>query len=855
MRPVRSFHVRPSLPGRLQALEELAYNLRWSWDHDTLVLFWRLDRDLWEACDHNPVLMLGALSQERLEEVSQDDAFLAQLDRTSHDLDAYVSRGLSWYRRAFGSSPGPLIAYFSMEFGITECLPIYSGGLGILAGDHLKSASDLGVPLVGVGLLYQKGYFRQYLSADGWQQERHRLNEFSTMPLRPVKDTAGQPVRIEVSLGDRTVVARLWRAAVGRVTLVLLDTNVPENPRELQGLTDELYGGDAEMRIRQEILLGMGGVRALAALGLSPRVYHMNEGHCAFLVLERIGQFVREHSLPVSVAREVVSASTVFTTHTPVPAGIDVFHPDLVERHLDPFRREIGMTREEFLDLGRVRPGNVAEQFSMPVLAIRGSTFVNGVSELHGSVSRRMWHDVWPDVPVDEVPITHVTNGVHPGSWISADMRTLYDRYLGRRWLEEPGDARVWQRAEQIPGEELWRTHERRRERLVAFARHRLAQQLRQRGARPAEIAEADEVLDPGALTIGFARRFATYKRATLLLRDPERLGRILNAPGRPVQVMYAGKAHPRDDAGKELIRQISQLARQPGFRHRIVFLEDYDATIARYLVEGVDVWLNTPRRPMEASGTSGMKAAFNGALNISILDGWWAEGYSPVTGWAVGNGEMYDDDEYQDRVEAGILYDLLEREVIPLFYARGPGGLPREWIARMKSAMGQLCPVFNTNRMVGQYTLEAYRPAEARRQALEQDDFRRARGLAAWRARLAQAWRGVRIADVASDVSDETQVGSTITVTARVLLGGLSVDDLDVQLHFGKVSEGRELADAQTIPMTVDGAPDGAGDGLAYTATLVCKASGTHGFTVRIVPRHPDLARAHETGLVVWSV
>ena len=853
MRPVRTFHVRPSLPERLRAIEELAHNLRWSWDHDTIALFRRLDRDLWETCGHNPVLMLGSMSQERLAEAAQDEAFLAHLDRAMRRLDEYLEGSTTWHRRIAGAGPESLVAYFSMEFGLTECLPIYSGGLGILAGDHLKSASDLGLPLVGVGLLYQKGYFRQYLSPDGWQQERYPVNNFSTMPLRPFKQPTGRQARIEVSIAGRPAVARLWRAQVGRVPLVLLDTNVPENPRELQTITDELYGGDADMRVQQEVLLGIGGVRALAELGFEARVYHMNEGHCAFLVLERIRTLMRARGLSFAEAKELVAASTVFTTHTPVPAGIDIFPPDLVERHLAPFREELGLGREAFLDLGRVRPGDAAEPFSMPILAIRASSSVNGVSRLHASVSRGMWSDAWPGVPADEIPITHVTNGVHPGSWISEEMRSLYDRYVGGGWAEEPADTRVWQRAAHIPAEELWRTHERRRERLVAFARQRLAAQLRQQGASPAEISNAEEVLDPEALTICFARRFATYKRATLLLRDPERLSRILNAAGRPVQIIYAGKAHPRDDHGKELIRQISHLSRQPEFRHRIVFLEDYDAVVSRYLVQGADVWLNTPRRPLEASGTSGMKAAFNGALNLSILDGWWAEGYSPRAGWAIGKGEDYQDLEYQDRVEAGILYDVLECEVVPLFYARGRSGIPREWIALMKTAMGELCPVFNTNRMVGQYALDAYAPALARLGALERDDSRRARSLAAWRGRIAQAWNDVRIVSVSTELPDETHVGSKIEVTARVLPGRLSTEDLDVQVYFGKIGESRDIIDGTLVPMAPDGSAPG-GEGVLYTATLPCTASGTHGFTVRVVPSHEDLARPHDTGLIVWG-
>jgi starch phosphorylase len=851
VRPVKTFHVRPALPDRLQALEELAYNLRWSWDHETIGLFRRLDRDLWEEAGHNPVLMLGSISQDRLHDAAQDEAFLAHMDRVAADLREYVGRSSTWYQKAHGPSSRPLVAYFSMEFGLTECLPIYSGGLGILAGDHLKSASELGVPLVGVGLLYQKGYFRQYLTHEGWQQERYPVNDFSVLPVRPYHGDDGQPTRIAIDLAGRQVMLRPWCLQVGRVTLVLLDANIPENPPDLQDVTDELYGGDGDLRIKQEIVLGVGGIRALLALNLRPRIFHMNEGHCAFLGLERIRYLMGERHVSFQEALEIVAASGVFTTHTPVPAGIDVFSAEKMERYFGAFRETFGLTREEFLDLGRVHPGKPDEGFNMAVLAIRTASVVNGVSRLHARVSRQLWRDVWPGVPDDEIPIAHVTNGVHPQSWISDDMRTLYDRYLGPRWAEEPGDTRVWNRGEQIPGEELWRTHERRRERLVAFARRRLREQLRSRGAGPTEIAEVDDVLDPEALTVGFGRRFATYKRGTLLLSDTARLERIVNAPGRPVQILFAGKAHPKDEPGKELIRQIVQLARRPEFRRRIVFLEDYDQVVARYMVEGVDVWLNTPRRPLEASGTSGMKAAFNGALNLSILDGWWDEAYTPNTGWAIGRGEEYADHGYQDRVEAGALCDLLENEVVPLFYRRGADGLPRGWIALMRSAMTALCPVFNTNRMVHQY-VEGYLRAEARRAHLEEDGFRRARSLAVWKEKVRKGWRDVRVSRVEVIMPEQTRVGELFEVRAWVSLGSLAPGDVAPQVYLGKLRESRDIIQPEIIAMTYRGSASD--EGVLFTAAFPCTSSGTHGLTVRVVPHHEDLGHPHETGLIVWA-
>ncbi|MCL4848556.1 MAG: alpha-glucan family phosphorylase [Acidobacteria bacterium] len=853
MRPIKTFHVRPALPARLAALEELAYNLRWSWDHETISLFRRLDRDLWEDTGHNPVLLLGSLPQERLEQAAEDEAFLAHLDRVTASLRDYVANGTTWYEKRHGHASRPLVAYFSMEFGLTECLPIYSGGLGILAGDHLKSASELGVPLVGVGLLYQKGYFRQYLTSEGWQQERRPVNDFSVMPLKPFHTADGAPVHVTLDLAGRTVVVRCWRVQVGRVTLVLLDTNIPENPPDLQDITDELYGGNSDMRLHQEIVLGVGGIRALLALDLSPRIFHMNEGHCAFLGLERIRYLMGKHQVSFHEALEIVTTSGLFTTHTPVPAGIDTFSPEQMDRYFGSYREAFGLSREAFLDLGRSQPGHHDAPFNMAVLAMRTASAVNGVSRLHGRVSRRMWQVVWAGVPVEEVPIGYVTNGVHPQSWISDDMRTLYDRYLGPRWAEQPGDTAVWARSAQIPGEELWRTHERRRERLVGFCRRRLAAQLSTRGASATERAAAEQALDPEALTIGFARRFATYKRGTLLFRDPERLARILNAADRPVQVLVAGKAHPHDEPGKALIRDIVQMARRPEFARRIVFLEDYDQIAARYLVQGVDVWLNTPRRPLEASGTSGMKAAFNGALNLSILDGWWDEGYSPDIGWAIGRGEEYEDHEYQDRVEAGALLDLLEHEIVPLFYTRGADDVPRGWVARMRSAITALCPVFNTNRMLHQYVVGGYVPADERRARLEDDHFRRARALAAWKARVRAHWREVRVTSVDVVLPPHTQVGHDVVVRATVHTGSLGPDDVAPQVCLGRLHEGREIVQPGIVPMQASAASPRAAD-TVFEATVPCRTSGTQGLTVRVLPRHEDLGHPHEMGLIVWA-
>ena len=859
MKPVQVFHVIPSLPAPLEGLRQLAYNLRWAWDHDTIELFRRLDRDLWESTAHNPVLMLGSIDQAELLAAAKDEAFLAHLDRTLKRLDAYMTSPSTWFHRTYGHPGAMLVAYFSAEFGLTECLSVFAGGLGVLAGDHLKGASDLGVPLVAVGLLYQQGYFKQYLNPAAWQQETYEDNDFRNLPLSLELQPDGRPLTIQLTYDGRTVTVQIWRVHVGRVKLFLLDTNVAANRPEDRDITDQLYGGDLEMRLKQEILLGIGGHRALEALGLAPTVYHMNEGHSAFLSVEWVRRLMEQQKLSFAEAREVASAGLIFTTHTPVPAGHDYFPPALVNRYLGDYIRRLGLSLQDFLGLGRQHADRQDEEFCMTVLALRMASASNGVSKLHGEVSRGMWKAIWPGVPQDEIPIGYVTNGVHFRSWLSAEMNQLYDRYLGPNWREEHADPNLWRRVESIPAEELWRTHERRRERLVAFARRRLHLQLLRRGAPQSEINAADEVLDPDTLTIGFARRFATYKRATLLLRDIPRLQQILNQPGRPVQILFAGKAHPRDDAGKALIQQVVKLAQQKEFRRRIVFLEDYDMTVARYLVQGTDIWLNTPLRPQEASGTSGMKVLPNGGLNLSILDGWWDEAWQDAgaqkhfIGWAIGNGESYDNPDYQDQVESSDLYALLESDIVPGFYERSADGLPRRWIAQMKSSISTLCPVFNMQRMVRQYAADFYVTADDKYQQLTANQAGRARALAAWTSHVQAHWKEVRVESVDSLTQTDLPVGSHLHVRARLQLGALTPDQVAVELYVGRLDADGELTGAYTIPME----PAGPGQGGIWTfeaATVPCSRSGLHGYTVRITPFNPDAPKAFLPGLITWA-
>ncbi len=845
---IHQFHVAPALPEKLAPLMEIAYNLRWCWDHDTIELFRRIDRRLWETTGHNPIRLLGEVAQARLEELVDDEGFHVHQERVLTQLHHHMNRD-AWCRKVQSGCDDCTVAYFSAEFGITECLPIYSGGLGILAGDHLKSASELGVPLVGVGLLYQKGYFQQYLTSDGWQHERYPVNDFPTMPVTVVQRKDGSPLRIVVEMADRQVAAQVWRAQVGRISLYLLDTNILPNSPEDQDISDQLYGGDKEMRIRQEILLGIGGMRALAAMGITPTVCHMNEGHSAFLALERTRAIMETHKVDFDTARITAESGTTFTTHTPVPAGIDKFPTRLVEVYLAPYAAQLGVEIGQLIELGRDK---TKDEFSMAVLAIRLSNRINGVSKLHGAVSREMFQHLWPNTPKGEVPIGHVTNGIHARSWISFDLASLFDRYLGPRWVEDPSDQTVWESVRDIPNEELWRTHERRRERLVAFARKRLAEQLRQRGASDEDVNRAGEVLDPQALTIGFARRFAPYKRGTLLFHDFERLVKILTDSERPVQIIYAGKAHPQDERGKELICRLIRHLRDDRVRRRIVFLENYDMVIARYLVQGCDIWLNTPRRPREASGTSGMKANANGAPNLSILDGWWDEAYNREVGWAIGHGEEYSEEKYQDMVESRATYDLLETDIVPLFYKRGRDGVPHGWAAKMKEAMGQLCPQFNTNRMVCDYVTDYYLACAERYDRLVADGCKRAIALGDWQKRVAKEWHKIAIRSVHSSGADEAKVGGDLSVWCQVDLGGLKPEDVNVEVYHGRVGADGQIADPCTQQLKCEGEADR--HVYLFKGSLPLQRSGREGFAVRVLPQHEDLCHPHSTRLIHWA-
>ena len=850
MSTIHKFVVVPAVPEKLAALHELAYNLWSLWNYEAASLFNRLDPDLWEATGHNPVRLLNLIGQDKLRAASEDEGFLAHLNRITSDLKSYMQQS-TWFKQRYPDRK-PVIAYFSAEFGLHESLPIYSGGLGVLSGDHLKSASDLGIPLVAVGLLYREGYFHQQLNSDGWQQELNPENDFFSMSLTQVKNQDGQQAVITVDYPDSQVRAAVWRVQVGRVTLFLMDCNLEINSPHDRDITARLYGGDHEMRIRQEILLGIGGLRALAAAGITPTVCHMNEGHSAFLALERCRVLMEQEKLTFAEAREMVSASNVFTTHTPVPAGNDAFHRDLIEKYFANYCHKLGISIDELMAMGRVNPHDNNEFFGVTVLALRMAWHANGVSELHGQVSRRMWQRIWPEIPAPEVPIRHITNGVHTQSWLSEGFARLYQEYLGANWTDRPADHSIWGRTDKIPDVEIWRVHERRKERLIHFVRQRLKLQLTRRGQSALDVQRVDEVLDSKSLIIGFARRFATYKRATLLLRNPERLIKLLKDTNQPVQFVFAGKAHPRDDGGKRFIQEIIHFCRREDVRPRMVFLEDYDIDVARYLTQGVDVWLNTPRRPMEASGTSGMKAAINGALNLSILDGWWCEAYAEDNGFAIGAGEDYNNDEYQDEIESRKLFDLLERVVVPLYYDRSLDGLPRNWIKRMKNSIRTICPVYNTNRMVQNYSEMFYLPAHDLYMKLMEGHGAGAAALAQWKQRMVQLWDNVKVRHVESPGAGTVKAGESVKVFATIELGSIPADNVRVELYFGSLDAFGNIQNARVHEMAL-GTNVEAGV-FQYVGAISAGACGQQGYAVRILPNHPNIALRFEPGLVRWG-
>jgi glycogen phosphorylase len=829
IQPLREFLVRPALPPALARLGELAYNLLWTWDHNLRSIFRRLDPALWKACGNNPVLMLGRISQTALERAASDPRYIALYRRACERLDSYLEQG-------DGKRTDMLIAYFSMEYGLTEGLPIYSGGLGVLSGDHTKGSSDADLPLVGVGLLYQKGYHQQVLNPDGWQLERYPVNDFYTLPVQPVEKN-GKEVKVTVKLPTGTVWIKVWYIAVGRVKLYLLDTNIPENTRdEDRDITDSLYGGDIHTRMRQEFVLGIGGLRALKELGLEPTVFHMNEGHSAFLAVERIRWLMKEHGLTFEEGFDSSRQNNVFTTHTSVPAGIDLYDAGLMWDYFHDYCADSGISFEQLLSLGRRNPFDSQERFSMAILAFKTSAYRNAVSKLHRHVSQEMWSDLWPQLPTSEVPITSVTNGVHLPSWLNGDMALLYDQYLQPDWRDRYTDPKIWESVREIPDQELWEVHRRRKRRLIQFVRERVASFAAERRASAGEMRKLQDVLDPEAFTIGFARRFATYKRATLLFRDVTRLKKMLSSTDRPVQIVVAGKAHPKDHPGKALIREIVQLSRDPAVQKRLVFIEDYGIEVARDLVQGVDLWLNNPRRGEEACGTSGMKAGVNGILNLSILDGWFDEAYEESGGWAIGGREPYSED--QDEYHATTIYSLLENEIVPMYYSGREDGFPEEWLRRMKQCLTYVSPHFNSQRMLGEYMSKLYEPAHAGYSALKQNSFADARALSAWNQKVHRSWPEVKFIEIGGGPDGSITSGQDVPMRVVVDLAGLEPRDVRVEAVVGRVGATGQLEDTDCVTLKP---AEERGPAVVFERAFVPKQTGRLGYAVRVSPNHND--------------
>jgi starch phosphorylase len=851
VRALRRLTVRAKFPPQLEPLADIVNNLRWSWHPDSQDLFESVDPRLWRACNGDAGKMLGEVSGERLAELTQDRKFLRRLGDVGDDLRDYLTAP-RWYQGRAEAPDGKrlpaCIGYFSPEFGITEVLPQYSGGLGVLAGDHLKAASDLGVPIIGVGLLYRSGYFRQSLSQDGWQLEHYPPIDPQGLPIKLVRRADGEVVKVSLALpGGRTLVAQVWKAQVGRVPLLLMDSDIEDNDTAARATTDRLYGGGQEHRLHQELLLGVGGVRALRAFceatgTVPPEVFHTNEGHAGFLGIERIRELMADYGLDFDEALQSARAGTVFTTHTPVPAGIDRFPAHLVR---DAFTDFGDVPVDRVLQLGAEADPAV---FNMAHMGLRLSQRANSVSELHGSVSRQMFGGLWPEFDASEVPITSVTNGVHAPTWMARELGELVEHEL---FSDDFTNIPVWSALDKLSDSDLWQLRHTLRERLVVEVRRRLHDSARDRGMAEAELGWTATAFDPDVLTIGFARRVPSYKRLTLMLRDPARLKSLLLDPQRPVQIVIAGKSHPDDDGGKQLIAQMVAFADDPAVRHRIAFLPDYDIGMANYLCWGSDVWLNNPLRPLEACGTSGMKSALNGGLNLSIRDGWWDEWYDGENGWAIPTADGVTDTEHRDAVEARALYDIIENQVAPRFYARDESGVPTRWVQMVRHTVSRLGPKVVARRMVGEYVERLYVPAAESARRLSADGFASAKELAAWRAAVLAAWPGVRVEHVESFVEGDPVLGGTLTLRAEVVLDGLRPEDVDVQTVFGTVDSEDRLSDVETSSLRLTEAPDGV---ARYEGEVALRRTGPVGYTVRILPRHELLATPAELGVVATA-
>ena len=847
--------VNPQLPKNINRLQEIANNLWWSWNSEFLRLFKKMDNDLWETVEKNPVKFLKRVSQERLAMAANDDKFVKEYNKVVRNFDDYMTSKDTWFNKTYPNNKNDLIAYFSAEYGLDETIPIYSGGLGILSGDHLKSASDLGIPLVGVGLLYKNGYFHQKIEGYGVQVSEYRDLDLETLPINPVKNEKGEELIIYVKFPKRKLYLKVWEINVGRVKLYLLDSDIEQNNPEDRDVTLRLYGGDQEMRIRQEIVLGMSGVELLKVLGLKPTIYHMNEGHSAFLTFELMKNIIEEKNVSFEVAKDITSAKTVFTTHTPVPAGNDIFPVSLVEKYFKDFWKFLGLEKNEFLELG-MKPGDeTQDKFNMGILALKIAGKKNGVSKLHGAVSRELFGEVWPNIAANESPITYVTNGIHTCSWLAPKLKELYNEYLTTPttpyWQDKIYLDETWKRIRNIPNEKLWGVHLERKEKLIEIIKENTTERLRRAGVSYEEIREITSGINSNDLIIGFARRFATYKRATLIFNDLERITQILNDSERPVRLVFAGKAHPADKQGQDLIKYIHELSMKPQFKGKIFLLENYNIAMSRYLVSGVDVWLNTPRRPMEASGTSGQKASVNGVINFSVLDGWWAEGYDQTNGWSIGTNEEYVSYQEQDIADSQSIYRTLENKIIPMFYDRNENGISEKWLDTMKNSIITTGGKYSTARMLVDYTNNLYIPlinlTDEHFSELEQ-----AVEYTTWKGELYKNWKNITIEQEDNPENINIDAGESIEVRCNVTIPNLNKEDIRVEVYCGKVSEEGRVEDVLIVPMKLVREEEEY-KRYHYTAKISLASGGNYGYTFRVMPQNEMLLDSANLDLVKW--
>ena len=841
--------VRPQLPKRISKLYDISYNLWWSWNTEFLKLFQMIDIDLWENVGKNPIKFLKLVNQSKIEEISENSEFLKQYNRVVENFDNYMNSKDTWFNKKYPNNKNDLIAYFSAEYGLDEVVPIYSGGLGILSGDHLKSASDLGLPFVAVGLLYKNGYFHQKINSKGEQCSEYHNIDLYNLPILPVKDKMDDDIIIDIELGERILHLKLWQINVGRVKLYLMDSDIEQNDEDLRNITLRLYGGDKEMRIRQEIVLGMAGVQVLQKLGLKPTLYHMNEGHSSFLTLQLIYNIMQEKQVSFEIAKEMATVETVFTTHTPVPAGNDIFDITLVEQYFNKFWSKLGISREEFLKLGMKENEGFEQGFNMGILALKIAGKKNGVSKLHGEVSRELFSEVWPNIAEDESPITYVTNGIHTCTWLAPNLKNLYNEYLPPYWQDKIEMDSTWQKIDNIPNEKLWDAHVARKEKLMRLIKQNITKRYVNSGVGYDQIGELVNSLNPKALTIGFARRFATYKRATLIFKDIARLTQILNDENRPVQIVFAGKAHPQDKEGQDLIKYIHEVSLMPQFKGKIFILENYNIGMSRYLVSGVDVWLNNPRRPMEASGTSGEKASVNGVVNCSILDGWWAEGYDGTNGWAIGTNATYNSYEEQDKADSNSLYHLLENKIIPAYYNQDKNGISSEWITLMKNSIKTTGGKYSTSRMLIDYINDLYMPLCNLNKKYFQN-LENVMSYTEWKRIAKQNWQNIKITQDRNVDNGKFNAGSQITVNCEVELPNIDEKNVEVQVYFGQVLDNGTVRNVYTEEMNKVGEEDGK---KFYEATLDLTTGGNFGYTFRVMPKHDMLVDSENLDLVKW--